>query len=201
LAVKAPFLSKQTVALRADAFLQKFNNTGVLPVGIEFIAESQLNLDIVPVSGLQSAFDIEAFISVGKSEIRVDDYVYQNRINRFRFSLAHEIGHLTLHGNVWEQLKFTNISEWKAVINSIDEREYRFLESQANTFAGHVLVPPAPLKRAYDSQVENLNTNGLSVSESDPETLSEFLCKDIAKEFEVSVDVVRRRIAADELLD
>ena len=199
MAVRAPFLSKQTVALRADAFLQQ-HNTGALPVDIEFIAESQLNLDIVPVSGLQSAFDIEAFISVSKSEIRVDDYVYQHRINRFRFSLAHEIGHLTLHANVWEQLEFTNISEWKKVINSIDEREYRFLEGQANTFAGHILVPPARLKRAYDSQVETLKTNGLSVSEFDPETLSEFLCKDIAKEFEVSVDVVRRRIAADELL-
>jgi hypothetical protein len=200
LLIKAPFLSKQAVAIRADGFLQEHNTTGTIPLDIEFIAESQLSLDIVPVPGLQSTFDVDAFISADKSEIRVDEYVYLNRINRYRFSLAHEIGHLVLHGNVWEELQFTNITEWKTVINSVPEREYRFLESHANTFAGHVLVPPEPLKTAFDSQVEVLNTNGLSVSEFDPETLSQFLCKDIAKEFEVSVDVVRRRIAADELL-
>jgi len=68
------------------------------------------------VPGLQTGFDVVAFITRDLKEIRVDEYVYLNRIARYRFSLAHELAHRLLHPDLWQQIEFHDIASWKAAI-------------------------------------------------------------------------------------
>lgn len=115
---KAPYLSKDKLRQRADKFLADHHPKGTIPVPIEFIIESDFAMDIVPVPGLQSGFDVVAFITNDMSEIRVDEHVYMNRLNRYRFSLAHELAHRVLHADLWSEVEFHDVESWK---NAMDE--------------------------------------------------------------------------------
>ncbi len=97
LSLKAPILSYEKVNGRAEEFLKRHGLGNKLPIPIDEIIEFSYGIDIVPFPNLQRDFDIEGFISGDLSCIYVDDFVFQNRLFRYRFTLAHEIGHLVLH--------------------------------------------------------------------------------------------------------
>jgi hypothetical protein len=40
-------------------------------------------MDVVPIRGLQGSFNIDAFISSDMSTICVDEFVLENRLNRY----------------------------------------------------------------------------------------------------------------------
>ena len=90
------FLSNAYIASAADSFLKE-NKISSIPVDIERVIEVNYRLDIVPLPSLQTAFDIEGFSANDFSAIYVDKYVYERIYNRYRFTLAHEIGHRGLH--------------------------------------------------------------------------------------------------------
>ena len=62
MAYRVPFLTRETLRRRAEGFLSKCHASLVLPIPIELIVERELGLDIIPVPGLQSSHDIEAFV-------------------------------------------------------------------------------------------------------------------------------------------
>ncbi len=157
-------------------------------------------IDIVPVPELQKNFDVDAFISWDRTEIRVDGYIYDYRINRYRFSLAHEIGHVVLHPKIWENTSLSAIGEWKTAMVSIDPTEYGFLEYHANQFAGLVLVPPEILRQSVERELERLKEKGQSAAQFDVDLLTSSIAVPIATEFEVSRAVIVRRINDDKLL-
>ncbi len=196
---KAPFLSKGDLQEKAGSFLRKWNKSRDIPVPIEKIVEFDFGLDIVPVPGLQRNFDVVAYITRDCREIRVDQYVFESREARYRFSLAHELGHCILHPDLFEYLDFRDIQGWKdAVTNSIAEKEYRFLEYHANCFAGLVLVPPAELAESFDKWRGKLAELGLVLGETHDgvrETLEYY----IGCEFKVSAAVINKRMEFDGL--
>ena len=198
--MKAPFLRSSEIRTYAAEFLKRFHNTRTVPVPIEEIIEFMLGIDIIPMPGLQRTFDVEAFISADKTEIRVDDYVYSNRQQRYRFSLAHEIGHWAMHGDLWAVLTFSSVDEWKDTVQRLPPKEYGFVEWQAHEFAGLILVPPEELLDAVNDEISKLNVNGHSVDEFEPETLIAYISNPIARRFDVSTIVVEKRIAADKII-
>ena len=192
---KTPFISHKELAHQAAAFLAKYHTAGGLPIPIERIAVFHLGLDIIPTLDLQRNFEIDAYVTNDRVEVWVDKYVLESRTNRYRFSLAHEIGHLMLHPGLFE-LHFDNVAEWKTVVNSIPGKEYSFLEWQASYFAGLVLVPPAELARVFDMWRGKLAGIGLNLEEQD-DRVWDILESHIGKEFVVSADVIHRRLEFD----
>ena len=196
---RAPYLPEDELRATAREFLTKHNPEGTIPVNIELIIEAHFGMDIVPVPGLQDNFDVVAFITRDLQEIRVDEYVHRNRINRYRFSLAHEFGHRLLHPDLWQEIQFSDIESWKsAITDSISEQDYSRIEFQANFFAGLVLVPPSDLRRTFDACVERARQSGIDIAEvasGAKDTVESY----IAREFQVSRDVVHRRLDADGL--
>ncbi|MCH7989189.1 MAG: ImmA/IrrE family metallo-endopeptidase [Planctomycetes bacterium] len=91
---------------------------------------------------MHKSFDIDSFITSDFTAIYIDENVYDSRPQRYRFSLAHEISHVIIHGDVFEELAFSTITEWKQSVTSIPEKKYGYLEFQANSLAGLILVPP-----------------------------------------------------------
>ena len=96
-------------------------------------------------------------------------------------------------------IHFDDIQSWKAVVEeSIPEREYSFIEFHANFFASLALVPPLELSEQFIQCIELTKQHGLDASD-EATGAKEIIESHIARHFEVSRDVVHRRIEADNL--
>jgi hypothetical protein len=155
-------------------------------------------MDIVPMPGLRVGFEIDAYLTCDLSEIRVDQAVWESRQNRYRFSLAHELAHRILHADVFRQLSFASVAEWREARNQIPEREYRFIEWHANAFAGFALVPPDKLAEQFKLGEENLKSVGISIADAGP-VAWDWLVGWLADRFGVSQQVIERRGPSDGL--
>jgi Zn-dependent peptidase ImmA (M78 family) len=124
------FISDRSIESAAGALLADYcraMDTGEeIPVPVEAIAVDYLGLAIVPTS---LAPGVIAELRVSEDQILLDEKSNQNP-NRWRFSLAHEIGHYQLHSGLGSQ----------SLCREAD-REVSRLEIQANTFAGSLLMP------------------------------------------------------------
>ena len=195
---KAPFFRYEDLRRHAEDFLSKHHPSRSIPVPIEEIVDIILEIDIVPMPGL-SNFDTVAYISPDLTEIRVDEFVYNNRPNRYRFSLAHEIGHRELHADIFRQFEFSDVASWKCFMtDAIPLEQYRYMEFHANSFAGLILVPAAEIRTKFFDFVEPAQTGGIDFDE--PGTgAREYVEEQIAEIFEVSAEVIHKRIEFDDL--
>lgn len=194
--MKAPFYSKANIISAADAFLDEWNASADFPIPIERIVE-QMGIDIVPIPGLQQSSDVVAFISSDLTRISVDQAVYEYREPRYRFSLAHEVGHSRLHKELFDSLSFDSIAAWKSSVGEIPEDEYRYLEYHANCFAGHVLVPREMLAREFRKAIAAI-PGSLDVREN-LDIVRDYVEPSIGTTFNVSSAVIRRRTDDDKL--
>lgn len=199
MASKAPYLPYDRLRDEAEAFLAKHHPDRTIPVPIDTIVERDFGMDIVPVPGLQDHFDTVAFLTRDLTEIRVDDYVFRSRENRYRFSIAHELAHRLLHADLFQQLSFDDIKSWKDIVtNKIPEDQYGYLEFHANAFAGLVLMPQSELERVFFQIVEKARKAGVDLADVGAgarDAMEEY----VAREFVVSPAVAHRRIESDEL--
>ena len=60
---------------------------------------------------------MDAQITSDFSTIYVDQKSYENDTSRFRFSLAHELGHFALHKQFYKDLKIRELADVFAFIN------------------------------------------------------------------------------------
>jgi hypothetical protein len=182
----------------AQDFLAAHHPGGELPVPIEEIVEFELGLDIVPVPGLISDLDVDAFLTADLKEIRVDQYIQQKVPTRYRASLAHEVGHTLIHGAFFKELRFATIAEWKTVLASLPSTEVNKLEDQARLLGALILVPSSALKDQFDLAVAKL-PGGMRV-EKLSEKGQELFAGGVAKPFEVSPALMLRRLRQDRLI-
>ncbi len=127
---KVPFLKDIEIKNKAKELLKRFNPDCIIPVPVENIVEFDLGINVVPVHGLHKAFEIDGFTSQDSSEITVDLGFFESVPKRYRFTLAHELGHYVLHKELLTPFKFNNVKEWLSFIESIPDREYGFLETR-----------------------------------------------------------------------
>ncbi|MBR5647892.1 ImmA/IrrE family metallo-endopeptidase [Candidatus Saccharibacteria bacterium] len=144
-----PYLNKQKIISCAEEVLEKYYGGREFPIDVEEICD-ELEISILPIPGLAKAKHIDAFISMDFTSIYVDSYEYEKDSNRYRFSVAHELGHFFLHRkyyprNVKEMGKWIKISQ--NILNN-------YAEFQANYFAGSLLVPEEELVRVLDYEFD-----------------------------------------------
>ena len=72
-------------------FLNENQPEGDIPVLLEEIIEFNLGLEIRPVRGLKVRFGYEGAISHDRMTILVDEEAMLRFLNRYHFTLAHEI--------------------------------------------------------------------------------------------------------------
>jgi Predicted Zn peptidase len=197
---KAPYISQPQVWQMADDFRVKFWK-GTLPVNVMAIVEFDLNLDIVPMSSLRQDADIDALLLDDWQTIVVDQgfYMDDRYQNRIRFSMAHELGHFVMHKPVFEAIPRSSAEEWLAFVRDMPEREYSFLESQAYEFAGRFLVPPKELRQELEAAVEQAEAGGLARNQLREDSHMQYLAKPIARRFEVSSNVIEKRLLKESL--
>lgn len=196
------YLSNAYIASVADSFLKQ-NRVTSIPVDIERVIEFNYRIDIIPVPSLQAAFDIEGCSAFDFSAIFVDQYVYEQRYNRYRFTLAHELAHKVLHQEYYKKLAFSSISEWANVVEHIDENDRSKMEYQAYAFAGLILVPPKFLRTEFEEQlclfkpqIEQAQSNDHGRDDY-LNTIADGIAYILSPKFQVSASVLSRRIKND----
>ena len=107
---------------------------------------------------------------------------------RMRFSFAHELGHLVLHGDLIKGDGFQSMEDFKRWAGSSEN--YRTAEYQANEFAGRLLVPLGLLQEEFDryrAEAEKLP------DWREIEGMREYIAKKIAPRFGVNHQVIEVR--------
>lgn len=188
-----PFISYDQLKAEASRVLLQSSYAKSFPVAIELIVERDFQIDIVPIPGLQAAHNIVAFISGDMTTISVDEFVLENNLHRYRFSLAHELGHRVLHRKILGAMQFKSIDEWKSQMKQIPDREYGFLEYQANNFANCLLVPADSLDRRFDEAVQQVKDAGMNPADCPDECLHA-IATGLGRQFEVSREAVLNRL-------
>ncbi len=125
------------------------------PVPIKAIAKCYDNVKVVPYSTHMKYFNLtyKEMVKQCKTEDAYTDYdanndlyvIYYNdissskvRSNRYRWNIAHELGHVLL-------LHHTKFEHTKLYRNDLSKSEYNALENEADLFASYILAPYLPL--------------------------------------------------------
>lgn len=140
------------------------------------------------------------FLSADRTTIFIDEYLYSHVENRYLFTVAHELGHLVLHGHHYR--RFESDTEWIGFHCSLPKKEVASAEFQANTFAGLVLVPESHLQRVG---VECFQRLAEEVLKEDPEfdltteAFWSYVAEEVGKTFKVHESTARFRLENDKL--
>lgn len=196
---KAPYLPYDVIRPHAQRFLDKFHPSANLPVPIEEIVEFKFKINIVPMPNMKRDFNVEGFLSKDFSSIYVDSDTSEKFENRYRFTLAHEIGHTILHRDFYDAVQYSSLVEWAQFQDAIDSDQYSWFETQAYDFAGLILVPEQRLFDEYKIEVERLREQSYTFSKANFDMLNEYICIPLSKRFNVSQTVIRKRICKDDL--
>ena len=180
-----PFMSKSEIASKAEGLLNECWD-GVFPIDIEKLCD-YLKIAILPVAGLADNFRIDAFISTDFKTIYADAEKYRRENHRYRFSVAHELGHYILHREYFSS-RVWSFEEWKDLSGSGVNRVAEF---QANYFAGSLLAPEEALLAMLNAELggsfaRNYFTTGSKELQN--------MLTSLQKLFNVSKEVVSRRI-------
>ncbi len=194
-----PVLSYHEVRTYAEEFLDEFHPDRSVPTPIEEIVEFDFEMDIIPIPGLKPEVGVDAFLASDLESISVDEDVMTHLKFRYRFSLAHELGHYWIHDDLYQSVNVQTVTDWKAVQKEIGDH-YFFFEYQANSFAGLILVPPAALKSRFTRRVEEAKAKGLRAADLLRHPLRQRLAEGLAGEFEVSDQTMTIRLEKDGLL-
>lgn len=198
--LSVPYIEYGQIWKRAAEFLRAHGVAETVPVPILDIIELQMRVNIIPLPGLKRDVDIDAFISSDCGTITVDEAeLFSANQHRLRFSLAHEIAHLVLHRDVLSSCRFRTIAAYKTFLQQVPDKDLIRLETQANHFAGLVLVPRPALAQRLKLAVELARQAGIPLERHQDEALP-YICGYLAADFDVSDEVISRRITLDRLL-
>lgn len=194
--IRADILSYEDIRARADEFLAEHHPSGEIPIPIENIIEKRLRMDIVPMRGLRDLIEAEGFTTSDLAEIWVDENTYDRWTSRYRFTLAHEVGHVVLHREVFERGSWTTQEEWREFVNSIPEDQHSWFEYQAYSFGGLVLVPQGKLLEFTQEAVDQIHDAGLNLTDHWNFAWAR-IAKHLSQRFDVSTQVIDKRLDRD----
>lgn len=180
-----PHIGKNEIVLRVKELLDECWD-GSFPVNVEAVCD-YLGIAIVSIDELFEKFCVDAFISADFKMIYVDQQEFEKESNRYRFSLAHELGHYVLHREYFSS-RIEDFEEWQGFARGFTND---YVERQANFFAGSLLVPEMEMVRVFNRAFGGSlarNYWGVSLKE-----VRQILMR-VRNYFKVSDEVVSRRM-------
>ena len=209
-----PYLPEVRIERDADVLIAQFaQGRGapvVAPVPVEEILEFHLGLTfaIEDLSELLGARGVLGAIWFNERIVRVDTRLdpseNPSQLGRYRFTLAHEIGHWQLHRPYYREdptqgVLFDGRGQPAFVCRTGDKPP---VEWQADTYASYLLMPKPLVVAAWQDWRGSLDAvvladipPSVAVAGRDPAnvTLDRF-CKPLAERFEVSAEAMRIRL-------
>jgi len=138
----------------------------------------------------------EALLANSGKEIYIDEGLYTDeKVNRWRFTLAHEAGHIFLHDHVFS--KINTLEEFEKLYTECHLTEsWEWMERQANWFAAHLLMPSESLKtNMKDFQAEITKITNEDVNLKNPEVAAGRLKYPAMKFYGISAHFAEIRIS------
>lgn len=191
------FIRPEELEALAQRFLAEHHASLEPPVPIEEIVEFDLGLDVVPLPNLYRDFQIESWLSHDTRSIFVDLHQCEEMETRYRFSLAHEVGHLLLHADLYRGSRLVSFEDWLAFHEGLDPILRDSMEWQARSLAGRILVPGAPLLKRAQQLLDRAKKRLPKAVAS--EALFGAISIPLADVFKVHEEVVRIRLSGDRL--
>jgi len=202
------FIKKSAVVIRieeiknaADAVRKRCWPQNTIPVDIFQIVEFELGLEHRPINNLKESGDVDALLMGDLKTIVVDqnEFLNEGAQNRLRFSIAHEVGHLELHRETFLKIAYSSIEDWTAFFQWIPEEQYSWIEQHAYEFAGRLLVSREKLIEKLDAAVALAKKAGFDSWDVSGDSTRQFVAHGIAKYFEVSEQVIEKRLIRENL--
>ena len=168
MSIKVRYLSKDEIELEAELLLAQYAETiggpVKLPIPVDEITKYHLALqlefadlhDVLDVPRQRNTPDILGAIWVDKEVILIDEMLdpndYPSMSGRYRFSVAHEIGHWCLHRDyvskdTRQAVLFDDASEPTVICRSGLTREP--IEWQADKYASCLLMPRLKVREMW----------------------------------------------------
>lgn len=195
-------LTRYEIRECAEEFRQKHvKPIDKVPVPIEEIVEFDLNILPIPIPGLLKEVDVDGFLSSNLHYIYIDNDLYNDSKyeNRIRFTLAHEVGHFVLHKKEIQQCSFRNADEWINFREDMSEDDLFWFEQQAYEFAGRLLVPKNKLITELKNNKNKIEQFRELAEQESEELLTHAISRVICDKFNVSDQVIYRRIKNENL--
>jgi hypothetical protein len=171
------------------------------PIDVFAFFEIDLGLNPIPFDDLTTKYRVEAAITADFTGIYLDAEEYNLmergpvwKLNKLRFTLAHELAHFFLHRELPQKESFSslpNFARWTATYGG---RKYT-TEQEANEFAGRLLVPYARLKECFEEfapEAEKLVPNFMATG-----GLRHAFAEKVAPRFGVNSQVIEVRLDRD----
>lgn len=182
--IQTKFLNSDAIDEYALEELARFTaRYGVgIPVNPEKLLETEYGMQVIPIKGLK-ALGVDCSLSRDGTTIYIDegDYESESMSSRLLFSFAHELGHKVLHE---EYL-------WRTKV--LTSQQLDWLETQANMFAAHFLMPKPILLGVIASEVlerfDSIATANLTLT-----ACVEYRIANLANYFGVSINAMEHRI-------
>lgn len=191
--MQGPNLKFPDVLKAANNFLSSYHPSSSLPIPIEEIVEHKMDISLFAIPNIKSLLGIDAFISADFTQLTVDEDCFTKFPERTRFSIAHEVGHLVLHKEWYTNHGPKDLADYLNFPDRIDNQVYKYIEIQAHTFAGLVLVPKDLLLEELRKRLGRIPTMEL------PEILATVV-QDLPEIFQVSDAVILRRLQKEGVL-
>ncbi|MCU1441794.1 MAG: hypothetical protein JWP85_2791 [Rhodoglobus sp.] len=149
-------ISDEELSKIASSFLEKHNQSDLLPIHIEKICDKEgVGLLIVP--NLTSLKNTEAYIANNCEVIVMDQNVFETQIDRARFGIAHELSHRILHTAHTERFPISDADSYEVFHNAVSADNLTIIEDQAYSLAGHLLMPSTLLNAEIDKLIRAEN--------------------------------------------
>jgi hypothetical protein len=218
--VNVPYLKESAIETAAGSLLSAYNNrfggADEPPVPVDEIADSFLNLDL-RIGNLPELLGRSGVLGatwVREGRVRIDESldpsVYPAREGRYRFTVAHELGHWELHrplvlardvqGDLFAAADEADESVIVCRTSSNEPQEW-----QANTFAGYLLMPKDMVLRAWRAvagseepytAVQEISVLSARWSLAEDRTPTVALAREMAGVFNVSGQAMQIRLVA-----
>ncbi|MDP3836794.1 MAG: ImmA/IrrE family metallo-endopeptidase [bacterium] len=187
---KAPYIGIGQIRELADQSRDKYWGSDI-PIDIEKVL-MKLKIKVIPTPDLKRLAGIDSFITSDWKSVYVDNeaYLEDHKYKRVRFSMAHELGHFLLHKKLYESLGIKSLEDYYNFCEKAPARQYGFLETQANNFAGCFLVPKPVLKEYKEKLLIKLRKQ-LAVHGIEDIDLTEYIIDPLAEQFSVSTEPIR----------
>jgi len=183
--VRIPTYSNRQIDKIADEFLDNYHPDRTVPVPIDEIVEFDLDLEIVPIPQIENLLGVVGYLSTDLQTITVDPIHMEKVTTRYRFTLAHEVAHILLHGEYIRAFAPATIDQWKRLMRETDPEVSTKVEKNTDRLANAILVPCGALETAWDNARARALANGLDPDEFD-DILLERLARPIADTFHVN---------------
>jgi hypothetical protein len=171
------------------------------PIDVFTFFEIDLRLDAIPFDDLTAKYRVEAAITADFTGIYLDAEQYalmergpEWKLNRLRFTVAHELAHYFLHRHLPQPESFASLPDFARWTTDYAGKKYT-AEQEANEFAGRLLVPEGRLKAFFDefaAQAEKLVPDFMSGA-----SFREKFAERVAPRFGVNAQVIAVRLDRD----